>query len=121
MALPFDGIDPEHLRLRSVSRSVLHDRSPVPRHTRGEHFLKGPIPLGWLQIAGRLPCKALNVAVALWHLAGVKKSARVALSLSALEPFGLNRFTAARGLKALEGKALVRVDRRQGRKAVVTI
>ena len=30
------------------------------------HFLKGPIPMPWLIVAGNLPGKALHVGIALW-------------------------------------------------------
>lgn len=35
--------------------------------------LKGPIPWGWLDRAGRLSGKALAVGLVLWHYAGMTR------------------------------------------------
>ena len=93
----------------------------LPRHRPGDHFLKGPIPIDWLQAAASAPGHALHVAVALWYQAGMKKNARIALSLSSLNAFGLSRYSASRGLKELERIKLVEVKRSPGRKPIVTL
>jgi hypothetical protein len=110
--------DPERLRLRSIPPIR---RRRLPRHRPGERFLKGPIPLTWLQHAGRLPGKALHVSIALWYFAGIKRTQEVSLSLSRLVEFGANRYAAARGLRALEAARLVSVVRHVGRRPVVTL
>ena len=93
----------------------------IPRHNPGEPFLKGPIPLRWLELAARQPGKALHVAVALWHRTGMARSARVKINLSRLDALGVDRYAGSRGLKALESARLIRVDRGQGRTATVTL
>lgn len=92
-----------------------------PRHKAGERFLRGPIPWRWLEAAGRLPGKALHVAIAVWHLVGIKKSRTVKWEPSAVAHWRLNRLAVYRGLQALERAGLVAVDRRNGRCPVVTI
>ena len=84
-------------------------------------FLKGPISLPWLSAAARLPGRALHVAVGIRLLVGMKKTNRIALSVSWLAELGLSRHAAYRGLKALEGRGLVSVDRHLGRKPLVTV
>lgn len=43
-------------------------------------FVKGPIPLNWVQAAANLPGKSVHVAIVLWFLAGIKKSQTVKLT-----------------------------------------
>jgi hypothetical protein len=93
----------------------------APRHPVRVKFLKGPVPLPWLALAGRQPGKALHVAVALWFLAGVTKSSTVALSNEVLATFGVNRRAGHRGLTALERAGLVAVERHRGRQPRVTV
>lgn len=93
-----------------------------PRPAAGEHFLRGPIPRGWLDVAMRLRGKALHVAIELWYRAGLRSRGEVVLSLSSLSSLcGFDRATAARGLTALERAGLVRVVRHVGRAPRVTI
>jgi hypothetical protein len=84
-------------------------------------FLKGPIPLPWLALAGRQPGKALHVAIVLRFLAGVARSSTVALSGEVLTTFGVDRRAGHRGLAALERAGLVSVERHRGRQPRVTL
>ena len=45
-------------------------------------FIKGPIPLPWLSVAAGLPGKAINVALAIYWLAGMASSRSVKPSAS---------------------------------------
>jgi|SRR5262245_16479037 len=93
-----------------------------PRHRAGERFLKGPIPWPWLCRAARLPGRALHVALAVWYLAGVHRSASVHLSLSCLaRELGVLRDSARRGLEELEQAGLVQVARHASRRSEVTL
>lgn len=96
-------------------------RSRAPRHTRGELFLKGPIPWRWLELAAALPGRALAVALVVWHLVGLKKCQTVKLAPSKIRSLGLSPRVARRGLNALERAGLVAVDRHRGRSANVTV
>jgi hypothetical protein len=96
-------------------------RVALPIRVRGQLFLKGPIPWTWLLSAMRLAGKALHVAVLVWFVAGMKRSAVVKLNVAALREAGVSRWSAARGLRALEGAGLVKVARGPGRRPVVTL
>ena len=93
----------------------------LPRHKRGETFLKGPVPLGWLAQAACLPGKALHVGVFLWFLAGLKNTCVVLLANGRLSGFGVNRSAKYRALNSLEAAGLVSVQRRRGRSPRVTL
>jgi hypothetical protein len=54
-------------------------------------------------------------------LAGWERSADFELALDDWAEFGLSRFSASRGLDALQGAGLVAADRRPGLSAVVSI
>jgi hypothetical protein len=113
--------DLEAFRLApGASRRVPHTKR-LPRHKAGKWFLKGPIPGDWLGQAGKLPGRALHVALALWYLAGVGKTPTVKLTGGVLSRFGSPPDAGRRGLAALEGAGLVSVDRHSGRCPVVTI
>lgn len=92
-----------------------------PRFAKGERFLKGPIPMKWLNAAACLPGKAAHVAICLWHLSGMTGSKNVHLTRKTLEDAGVQRHAAYRALKAMEEAGLVKVDRCRGRCPIVTI
>jgi hypothetical protein len=130
------GFDVEQLRLAGqqltrtkVVRSAFSDKSTapspdnkgLPRHKKGEHFLKGPVPLIWLAQAARCGGKALHVANILWYRAGLKKSATIKVPGWTAKLFGLDRHAKTRGLKDLEEAGLVSVTRRQGSSPQVTL
>jgi hypothetical protein len=94
-----------------VEHPIQHDRAL---------FL--PIPWGWWYAASPLPGRALPVALALWFRAGwLGGKAEFPFSLGDLEPLGLTRWTASRGLAALEAAGLAAVERRPGRSPIVTL
>jgi hypothetical protein len=88
------------------------------RGLRHRHFLRGPVPMWWIQRAMVLPGMGLAAAIMIWFRAGVTGSKSVALNLSSI---GFDRTSAARGLRALERAGLVSVVRRRGRRPVVSI
>jgi DNA-binding MarR family transcriptional regulator len=94
---------------------------PRFRFPKGERFLKGPIPMRWLNAAASLPGKTMNVAVCLWHLVGITGSHEVKLTGGTLADAGVKRHAAYRALKALEAAGLVQVQRHRGRCPIVTI
>ncbi len=127
------GFGVEQLRLgnqqpkRAVADTVSKDRGSavqgagIPRHRKGEHFLKGPVPLNWLAQAARCGGKALSVAIILWYRAGLKRSPTVKVPRWTADKFDLRRHAKTRGLKALEQAGLVRVKRQQGCSPEVTL
>ena len=119
-AQPDDTFDVDSLRLPSCIAAPL-TRRKSQRFGPGQKFLRGPIPWDWLSGAARLPGKALQVGLAIWHLAGLKNAMTVELSRVPLEDLGVTRQAAYRGLKALENAGLIKAGRRSGRKTRVTI
>ena len=96
-------------------------RRGPPRHRPGSWFLKGPIPGDWLSKAARLPGHALHVGLALWYLAGLRKTETVKPTWQTWERFGVSPDSALRGLRALEQSRLVSVVRNRGCAPTVTI
>jgi hypothetical protein len=117
------AIDLKHLRIEHVatSRSIPLLRSKPPRPQSGGRFLRGPIPLDWLSRAAALPGRSLHVAMAIWFMAGLKKTAVVPVSNITGHQFGLDRNAKYRALEWLENANLIIVERRAGRAPLVTI
>jgi hypothetical protein len=112
---------PQRVTRFGLEDPVGQQRVPVPRPVQRERFLRGPIPMVWLERAASLPGRALHVGIMLWYVAGLKKSGRFRFSLAACARLGFDRTTASRGLRALEMAGLVVVERRPGCKPIVTI
>lgn len=84
-------------------------------------FIKGPLPLDWMQHAARLPGKTLQVALALWYLAGLQKSQTVKLASKPLEAMGVSRDAKYEALLRLAAAGLVTVDQKPGQAPIVTL
>ena len=84
-------------------------------------FLKGPIPMAWLNEAAKLPGKALNLGIAIWWLAGMAKTNTFKLTAKALDQLDVSRDAASSGLKRLEAQGLIRVQRSPGQRPTVEI
>ena len=95
----------------------------LPRHASGERFLKGPIPWSWISAASVAAGRGsgLKVAIALWHMAGIRNQPTIVLHRRLLDELGVDRHAAYRGLRALERAGLVAVERHAGRLPRVTI
>lgn len=107
--------------IRTV-KMVFNDRTgqhEVPNRT--VDFLKGPIPMDWLEIAAALPGKTFHAAMALWRLRGLTKGAPIRFTGAAQKRFSLTRGTAADAIARLEASGLIRVTRHTGRCPVITI
>ena len=84
-------------------------------------FLKGPIPMVWLNEAAKLPGKAINLGIAIWWLAGMAKTKTFKLTGKALDQLGVSRDAASGALKRLEARGLIRVQRSPGQRPTVEI
>ena len=85
-------------------------------------FLGGRIPLVWLQQAGRLPGRALHVAVVIRFLSCLEKSPTVKLRPKLLREFGVQKDALSRSLDALSEAGLIEIiDRTRGRGSTVRI
>ena len=95
--------------------------SPALSHHKQARFIKGPIPLDWIEVAAKLPGKALHVALAIRYLAGMNKLNPFRLTHRTLMIFWVSRHAAYRALKALEEAGLINVERRPGKNPVITV
>ncbi len=84
-------------------------------------FLKGPIPMAWLNATAKLPGKTLNVGIAIWWLAGMAKTKTFKLTGKALKQLEVSRDAASDALKRLEARGLIRVQRSPGQRPTVEI
>ncbi len=114
-----NDFDMEQFRLAasaSTPNRAKRMRAPLKR------FLKGPVPLDWLQRAAALPGVSLHVAVYLRFMQGLTRSQTVRVSPKALLEFGVkNRWAVSRALGYLEEAGLVAVERAPGRCSVATV
>jgi hypothetical protein len=79
------------------------------KHVR---YLKGPVPLSWLQRALDLPGKSINVGLAIWFKAGTHESRTgITVSNELVEAFGADRHAKYRALVQLEHAGLVKIHR----------
>ena len=116
------SIDPNRLRIeRKTTPRVMSSAQSIPRPKAGGMFLRGPIPLDWLSRAAALPGRSLHVAIAIWFMAGLKKTRSVPVSNITGLQFGLDRNAKYRALEWLENANLVSVERQAGRAPIVTI
>ena len=92
----------------------------LPLWPRGR-FLKGPVPLGWLAAAAKLPGRALHVGIVIWFRAGLTGRSSVRLSRAHVAPFGIDRYAKRRAMEELEAAKLISVSRALGRSPVVTL
>jgi hypothetical protein len=87
---------------------------------RAGQFIKGPLPMSWIEKAAALPGKALALGLAVWFRSGIT-GGQVVLGVSALARFSVGRKAAYAALKALEGAGLVRVARKKGGRPRITL
>lgn len=115
-------MDPQRLKLGQQALAPKKTkRAKVPRHKPGEKFLKGPVPLDWLARAGQLPGKSLHVGIALWFLAGIRRTSSVALPNGILKLFGVDRHAKYRALNWLEQDGLIEQKRHDGCSPIVIL
>ena len=84
-------------------------------------FLRGPIPIAWLNEAAKLPGKAINLGIAIWWLHGMAKTKTFKLTAKALDQLNISRDAVSSGLKRLEARGLIRVQRSSGQRPTVEI
>lgn len=83
-------------------------------------FLKGPIPMGALWAAARLPGQALAVYLAIRHQCDLTGKATVTLPIALLEQFGVDKDAKSRALRSLSVAGLIRVDQQRGKSARIS-
>ncbi len=116
-------MDFEKYKLQELNESnlrVFRDRKQVRRIK--PPFLRGPIPLGWLQRAMKLRGSATSVGIILWYFRGLKKLLVFKVGIQDIaDLIASSWLTAKRGLIALEKEGLISIHRHNGRKHLIEI
>ena len=86
-----------------------------------EYFLRGPIPLPWLEAAAKLPGKAYTLGTLIWWLHGMSQGSSIKVTKRSLERFSISEDAYRDGLQRLESAGLVSVIRRPGQRTEVRI
>lgn len=104
--------------VRKIDLGVTSQRK---RSETTEYFLKGPIPLPWLEAAAKLPGKAYVLGNILWWHHGMSQGSSIKVTKGSLERFAISEDAYRDGLKRLEDAGLVSVVRHPGQRAEVRI
>jgi hypothetical protein len=101
-----------------VRRKIL-----APKQLQPTKFLRGPVPIPWLNAAADANPLALRVGLALWFISGCKgEKTTVTLNKPARAAMGLTAARVHRGLRALVAARLVEiVKQRPGAHPVVKL
>lgn len=79
-------------------------------------FIKGPIPLAWLDGVLKIRGAAVfKTALALWFQAGLESSSTIRFTSKMMRRFTISSKSATRALKQMQASGLVRVRHRPGR------
>lgn len=98
------------------------DEIPATGVRSTDRFLQlSQVPLDWLQMASRLPGKALEVGLAIWALAIAVKTKTVMVTPTSVQGFGVDAGAKSRALSALAKAGLLTVESRKGRFPIVTL
>jgi hypothetical protein len=111
----------ERVLVWSAERQAFVARDETEPGRKSASFIKGPLPLGWMQRASCLPGKTLQVALTLWYLAGLKKTQSVRLASKQLAGMGVSRDAKYDALDRLASAGLVSVQQQSGKAPMVTL
>ena len=90
------------------------------KRARSGRFLAN-MPLPWIIEAGRLPGKALHVALAIRHQSKLRKTKTIPLGNPLLAEMGVSKDAKRRALDALVSAGLIQVCKETGKNPMVTI
>lgn len=93
----------------------------MPATERSAGFIKGPLPLDWMQKAAQMPGKTLQVGLTLWYLSGLQRSKTVKLASKQLAAMGVSRDAKYESLERLRAAGLIAVQQQPGRAPTVTL
>ena len=109
-------VDDAHIPVRRVDSGI-----PLAAKKAKGYFLRGPIPLGWLQLAAGLPGKAYTLCTILWWFHGMNPTKPIKVTTKSLKEFSISEDAYRDGLRRLEQAGLVTVTRPEGQRALVKI
>ena len=122
MNIPSTAADPFGLPEQSLPNLAPRTSPPgTPNGRRKGRFLKGPVPLDWLEAAAGCGGKAVAVAVLLWYRRGVTRSPEVNVGRSLRNLFAISPQSFRRAVASLECAGLVTVERSVGRSPRITL
>jgi len=96
-------------------------RHELVEHFQSEPFLKGPIPISWLNQVSSLPGKTLHVALAIRWLSDMNNGKPIKLTRKALQLFSVSTDAALDAIKRMENAGLIKVQRLPGQRAIIEI
>ena len=114
-------VTPDAVRLAWNASTCTYGPPLSVQVSAATRFIKGPLPLPWLQRAAALPGKAFHVAVGLWYVSGLCRSDTFSFKRSVAADFGVSPDATYDALTNLEAAGLVSVARHRGRSPTVTI
>lgn len=91
------------------------------RDTQTVAFIKGPIPMHWLERAAQLPGKTIHAALGLWYVRSVTGREQFTVKRGTWERLNLTRQAYYRALRDLEAQGLITVERKPGRYPLVRL
>ena len=120
-----DAFSPERLGL-AFNSDVVGGLPTRPARKKSSHRIRGAfvpaVPVDWVYRAAALPGRSLHVALAVWRLAVLRKTATVSLSTKWLKPWSVDTGAKRRALAQLEKAGLIEfVERINGQNPVITI
>ena len=104
-----------------TNRKLTKAKLDLPRPNKGEHFIKGPIPLKWIQLASQCGGRGTEVGLLLWYAAGWQKKNPVKLTAAICKQLGVHPKTSKRVLTRMEEAGLINVVFHRGRSPIVTL
>ncbi|WP_287985788.1 hypothetical protein [Diaphorobacter sp.] len=104
---------------RHAWSTVAGGYNPAPERSAG--FIKGPLPLDWMQQVANMPGKTLQVGLTLWYLSGLQKSKTVKLATKQLAAMGVSRDAKYEALERLRSAGLIAVEQQPGSTPTVTL
>ena len=84
-------------------------------------FIKGPLPLDWIERAAALPGKVLHVALALWFQMGLEGASTVKLGQKRMSRFSVSRDARYDALRRLVEAGLIEIQQLPGQAPLVTV
>ena len=104
----------------SLEESFIPDcLKKAPQKSQNGRFIRGPIPLEWIQKACVVGAEKL--ALYLMYIKGLTGWSKIPLKSAELERFGLSPKTRRVQLTKLEEAGLVKAEKAVGKKPVVTV
>ena len=103
----------------SLEESFIPDcLKKAPQKSQNGRYIRGPIPLGWIQKACTVGAEKL--ALYLMSMKGLTKRPKIRLRSAEMERFGLSPKIRRIQLAKLEEAGLVKADKAVGKKPVLT-